>query len=411
MNPAQPALPRATDAQVIALVGIAHGTSHFFHLILAPLFPWIKDAFGLSYSELGLLMTVFFVVSGTGQALGGFVVDRKGALPVLMGGVACLIVAALGLAASQSYGSLLLFAGVAGLGNAVFHPADFTLLNKRISAPRLGHAFSMHGVLGTVGWAVAPVFLAGLASLFHWRVALLAAAALATVVLMLLVAYRDVLDPAAQRDAPTSAKTGDGAGASNFAFLTLPAVWMVFGFFFVTAVALGGIQTFAPSALKDLYGISSAAASMCITVYMVASALGLLSGGFLAARAQHHEHVVAGALAAAGLLAMCLATGWFTTGSVVFVLALVGFGVGIAGPSRDLMVRAAAPRGATGRVYGVVYSGLDVGLSIAPMMFGAMMDAHHPGWLFVGIGVFLLFAVATALRVGGRQRRTGVQPA
>lgn len=399
-----------SDAQVIALVGVAHGTSHFFHLILAPLFPWIKEAFGLSYAELGLLVSVFFVVSGIGQALGGFIVDRKGALPVLMAGVGFLIIAALGLSASQSYGMLLVFAGVAGLGNSVFHPADFTLLNKRVSAARLGHAFSMHGVMGTIGWAIAPVFLAGLAALFHWRVALLAAAALATVVLLLLVAYRDLLEPAELR-VISPAQKGASADGSPLNFLSLPAVWMVFGFFFVTAIALGGIQTFAPSALRDLYAISPAVASLCITVYMTASALGLLAGGFLAARARQHEHVVAGALATSGVLAMLLATGWFHTGLVIFVLALIGFGNGLAGPSRDLMVRAAAPRGATGRVYGVVYSGLDVGLSIAPLLFGAMMDAHHPGWLFIAIGIFLVIAVATALRVGGHKRTVGVQPA
>ncbi|MSQ60803.1 MAG: MFS transporter [Betaproteobacteria bacterium] len=399
---------RGTDTQVIALVGIAHGTSHFFHLILAPLFPWLKDAFGLSYSELGFLMTVFFVVSGIGQALGGFVVDRKGALPVLMAGVLCLALSALGLAASQSYLSLLIFAGVAGLGNSVFHPADFTLLNQRVSAPRLGHAFSMHGVMGTAGWAAAPIFLAGLGTLFHWRVALLAAAALAIVVLMLLVAYRDVLQPVPP--AKPAAKA-EGTPGLSLGFLSLPSVWMIFGFFFVTAIALGGIQVFAPSALKEIYGITAATASMSITVYMSASAAGLLSGGFLAARTQHHENIVAGALAASGVLAMLLSTGWFNTGVVIFVLALIGFGNGIAGPSRDLMVRAAAPRGATGRVYGVVYSGLDVGLAIAPLMFGAMMDAHHTGWLFIGIGAFLMVAVSTALRVGGRKRAGGVQPA
>ena len=134
------------DAQVIGLVGLAHATSHFFHLSLAPLFPWLKDAFALSYAELGLLMTVFFMVSGIGQALAGFVVDRLGAAPVLFVGIALLGLAALGLAASQSYPMLMLFAGVAGLGNSVFHPADFTLLNKRVSVPRLGHAFSMHGL-------------------------------------------------------------------------------------------------------------------------------------------------------------------------------------------------------------------------------------------------------------------------
>ncbi|KPK32471.1 MAG: MFS transporter, partial [Betaproteobacteria bacterium SG8_40] len=167
------------DAKVIGLVGLGHGTSHFFHLLLAPLFPWLKDAFGLSYAELGLLMTMFFVVSGAGQALAGFVVDRIGALPVLLGGIALLGIAALGLASSNSYTVLMLFSALAGLGNAVFHPADFTVLNRRVTTRRLGHAFSVHGLSGALGWAAAPVFLAGLATLFHWRIALLAAAALA----------------------------------------------------------------------------------------------------------------------------------------------------------------------------------------------------------------------------------------
>jgi len=166
------------DAQIISLVGLAHGTSHFFHLSLAPLFPWLKDAFAVSYAELGLLMSVFFIVSGIGQALAGFVVDRFGALRVLFGGIALLGISALGLAASQNYPMLVFFAGVAGLGNCVFHPADFTLLNRRVSVPRLGHAFSVHGLTGTLGWAVAPVFLAGIATISSWRVALLAAAAL-----------------------------------------------------------------------------------------------------------------------------------------------------------------------------------------------------------------------------------------
>ena len=153
------------DAQVIGLIGLAHGTSHFFHLALAPLFPWLKEAFGVSYAELGLLMSVFFIVSGDGQALAGFVVDRFGALRVLFGGIALLGISALGLAASQTYVMLIFFAGVAGLGNCVFHPADFTLLNRRVSIPRLSHAFSVHGLTGTLGWAVAPLFLAGIASI------------------------------------------------------------------------------------------------------------------------------------------------------------------------------------------------------------------------------------------------------
>ncbi|WP_141104266.1 MFS transporter, partial [Noviherbaspirillum denitrificans] len=181
------------DAQVIGLVGVAHGVSHFFHLILAPLFPWLKEAFSLSYAELGLLMTVFFVISAIGQALAGFVVDRVGARTVLFAGIGFLGLSALVLSQSNSYAMLLAGSMLAGVGNSVFHPADFTLLNKRVSTPRLGHAFSVHGISGNLGWASAPVFLASMAGLFGWRSALLGAACIPFVVLALLFFYRDVL--------------------------------------------------------------------------------------------------------------------------------------------------------------------------------------------------------------------------
>ncbi|HEX7953882.1 MAG TPA: MFS transporter, partial [Burkholderiales bacterium] len=272
------------DAQVISLVGLAHGTSHFFHLALAPLFPWLKEAFAVSYAELGLLMSVFFIVSGVGQALAGFVVDRFGAMRVLFGGIALLGLAALGLAASTNYPMLVLFAGVAGLGNCVFHPADFTLLNRRVSLPRLGHAFSVHGLTGTLGWAVAPVFLAGIASISTWRVALLAASALAFTVLAVLVAFRHLLDPRELGDAVADSTKKKAIPGGILGFMKVPAVWMCFAFFFISSVSFGGIQSFAATALRELYEIPLTYATACITAYMLASAGGIVVGGFLAAR-------------------------------------------------------------------------------------------------------------------------------
>jgi len=187
--------PLRHDAQVIGLVGLAHGVSHFFHLLLAPLFPWIKAEFGLSYAELGLLMTVFFAVSAVVQTASGFVVDRFGAKPVLFGGLGLLGTAALLLSVSPSYAMLLLGAGVAGIGNGVFHPADFTLLNKHVSQPRLGHALSVHGISGNLGWAAAPIFLVTIAEFSTWRTALACASAVAFGVLAVLLAFRHVLDP------------------------------------------------------------------------------------------------------------------------------------------------------------------------------------------------------------------------
>jgi MFS transporter, FSR family, fosmidomycin resistance protein len=408
MTAAAPTFRR--DAQVIGLVGLAHGTSHFFHLILAPLFPWLKDAFALSYAELGLLMTVFFVVSGTGQAVAGFVVDRLGPLPVLLSGIALLALAALGLSVSNSYPMLMAFAALAGLGNSVFHPADFTLLNRRVSPPRLGHAFSVHGLSGTLGWAAAPVFLAGLATLFHWRVALLAAAGLAFAVLVFLAAFRHLLDPKDVSDAVARSPAAAG-GSGALGFLRLPAVWMCFAFFLISAMSFGGIQSFAPAALRDLYAVPFTFATACITAYMLASAAGLAAGGFIAAKTRYHDRVIAVAFSISGLLAVLVASATLPAWMIMPVLGLIGFGAGIAGPSRDLLVRAAAPKGATGRVYGVVYSGLDIGLSISPVMFGALMDASHPGWVFVMIGVFQVGALLTAVGVGEKAARRAAQAA
>jgi MFS family permease len=394
------------DARVIGLVGLAHGVSHFYHLILAALFPWLKPAFDLSYAQLGLLMTVFFVISGVGQALAGFVVDRVGAFRVLLAGVALLGVAALVLAGANGYPMLLAGSMLAGVGNSVFHPADYTLLNQRVSKARLAHGFSVHGISGNLGWAAAPVFLAGVAALSSWRTAVLASAAIPLVVLLLLFFNRGALGAG-----PAAPKRAGAAQEGSFDFLRLPTVWMCFGFFFLSAVALGGIQSFASTSLVALYQVSLASATTAYTAYMLASAGGMIAGGFVATRSQNHDRVIVIAFALAAmmavLLAMAVVPGWM----VVPLMGAIGLASGVAGPSRDLMIRAAAPSNATGRVFGVVYSGLDSGLAVGPLMFGALMDAHHPSWVFLCIGLFQALAIATAVGVGGSKRAPVLQKA
>lgn len=394
-----------SDARVIGLVGLAHGISHFYHVILAALFPWLIPHFNLSHVEVGLLMTVFFVVSGVGQALAGFVVDRFGARAVLFSGVGLLGVSALVLAAAQQYPMLVAGAMLAGLGNSVFHPADYTLLNQRVSAVRLAHAFSVHGISGNIGWALSPLFMTAITTLTDWRTALLCAAALPFAVLAVLALNREALRPnPIVRHAP-------GKGGGSLDFLRLKSVWMCFAFFFVTALALGGIQSFASPALVSLYGMSLAMATSSYTAYMVASAVGMLLGGFLAAGRNDHDKTIAFAFSLAALMAVVLASATVPAWLALVLMGAIGFAAGIAGPSRDLMIKAAAPPNATGRVFGVVYSGLDSGLSVAPLLFGAMMDANHPGWLFIGIGMFQAMAIATAVGVGGNTRALRLQKA
>jgi FSR family fosmidomycin resistance protein-like MFS transporter len=394
------------DARVIGLVGLAHGTSHFYHLILAALIPWLKPAFNLSYTELGMLMTVFFVISGAGQAMAGFVVDRVGARNVLFFGMAMLGISALMLSGAASYGALLAGAVLAGVGNSIFHPADYTLLNQRVSRARLAHGFSVHGISGNIGWAAAPLFLTSIAAVQGWRSALLWAALIPFGVLLVLWLNRYALRPD-----PIVRHSGTAGQGGTLAFLRLPSVWMCFAFFLLTAVALGGIQSFASISLQSLYGISRELATSSYTAYMLASAGGMLVGGFLGAGAKHHDRTVALAFAAAALLALVLAAGAGPAWMALPLMAMIGFCSGIAGPSRDLMIRAAAPKGATGRVYGVVYSGLDSGLAIGPLLFGAAMDAGHPGWVFTGIALFQTLAIATAVGVGGSTRAAQLRTA
>jgi MFS family permease len=394
------------DARVIGLVGMAHGTSHFYHLILAALFPWLKPAFNLSYAELGLLMTVFFVISGIGQALAGFVVDRFGARAVLCSGIALLGLSALALAAAPNYTMLLAGAMLAGVGNSVFHPADYTLLNQRVSKARLAHGFSVHGISGNIGWALSPLFMTFVTSVWGWRTALLSAAVLPLIVLAILFVNRHALRP------DPIVRAAPGSAASNtLDFLRLKSVWMCFAFFFITALALGGIQSFASTAMVALYGMSLALATSAYTTYMAASAVGMALGGFLAARSQDHDRTIAIAFGAAAVLAVLLGMAVLPGWMALVLMGAIGFTSGIAGPSRDLMIRAAAPPNATGRVFGVVYSGLDSGLSVGPLIFGALMDAHRPAWVFVLIGVFQALAIATAVGVGGGTRALRLQKA
>jgi FSR family fosmidomycin resistance protein-like MFS transporter len=406
------AAPLKHDARVIGLVALAHGTSHFFQLAFAPLFPWIKDEFGVSYAELGLCLTVFYVVSGVGQVLAGFLVDRVGAQRVLFSGMALLVVAGLGLALSQNYLMLLLFSALAGLGNCIFHPSDFALLNARVSQPRLGHAFSMHGISGNLGWAVAPLILMPIAATFGWRAAMVTASAVVLAVLALFWVSRRSFDAApvvVSSAGPVPAHHGRAPG--TFGFLKLPVIWLCFAFFAASAMTLGAMQSFATLALRDLYGVSLAITSSALSAYMLAGAVGMVIGGFVVARFRRFDGVIAVALASSAMFALLIAGNVLPGSLLVLLTALLGVGTGIAGPSRDLLVRSVTPKGAAGRVYGVVYSGLDVGLAIAPLLFGALIDRHFPAAVFVGIALFQLLAITVAFGVAGGELKQKVAQA
>ncbi|MBL8337229.1 MAG: MFS transporter [Rhodoferax sp.] len=391
-------VPLRQDAVVIGLVGLAHASSHFSHLLLPLMFPVFMKEFGLSYAELGLLMTSFFVVSGIGQATGGFLVDRMGARPVLFASLATIALACALASVATGYPMLVAVAMLAGLGNSPFHPVDFTIMNQRVSQARLGYAFSAHGLTGNLGWAAAPLFFATLTSLQGWRFAYGAAAVLYLLILLLVFLGRGHLATS------VVARPAEAPRGHDLAFMKLPVVWWCFGFFLLSTMTFAMVQSFAVSLLKAMHGVSFEAATMTLTAYSLSGALGMLGGGVVAARMHSSDKVVASCMCtAAALLALC-GTGWLGGLGTMVVLAATGFAIGIGGPSRDMMIKKATPKGATGRVYGMVYSGLDVGFAAAPVLFGLLMDRGLYGATFFGAALVMLLSVGAALGVGNRTR-------
>lgn len=390
-------VPLAQDAKVMSLVGLAHASSHFGHMLLPPLFPVFMQEFGLSFAQVGLLMSVFFVVSGVGQALAGFVVDKLGARPVLFAALCTFMLACVTASNAQSYAWLIAAAALAGLANSPFHPIDFSILNQRVSTPRLGYAFSMHGLSGSLGWALTPILLVGLMGIMGWRNAYLVTAGVYALVFVVLLVNRDHL-------ITTVVRKQHANEASTLAFLKLPVVWWCFAFFLLSTITLAVVQSYSTSILKAMHGVTLQAATATLTAYMLASAVGILVGGFVSARmgVQRSDKVVAVCMGTGALCMMLAGTGWLGAFGSMALLAATGFAVGIGGPSRDMLIKRATPKGATGRVYGTVYSGLDVGFAVAPLIFGLLMDRALYSLTMITSAFALILAVFAALAVGKR---------
>ncbi len=381
------------DVEIISLIGLAHSISHFFHLIIAPLFPWIKAEFGLTYAELGLLMTTFYVVSSVVQSTSGLLVDRYGARPMLFIGIFLLMISAFILGLSQTYSMLLVGVSIAGLGNGVFHPVDYTMINQLVKYKNLAHAYSVHGVTGYLGWAAAPLFLLSLTALFDsWRVAEFGAGILACVVLLILLYRRKQLDDQVVDENHEE----EVVPMATLAIFKLPSMWLSWFFFYLTSFGFAGIQSFSSSALVDIYQIPISLTASSYTLFMICSALGLIAGGFVATKISDPDRVITTAFLLSGVMAIVTGLGILPGWTVPILFALMGFGGGMAGPARDLMVRAGTPKGASGRVFGLVYSGIDFGAASGPLLFGLFMDWKSPEIIFYSIAVLQLIAVFVA---------------
>jgi MFS family permease len=387
-----------TDVRIMALIGAAHMVSHFLQLTIPPLFPLLRDEFGVSWVQLKLISTVFYTVSGLMQTVAGFLVDRFGARRVLLSGMTLMAVATAAAGLATSYWMLLPIAALVGLGNSVFHPADYSMLNQTVSPRRVARAYSVHGICGNLGWVLAPAIVMPVTHVAGWRTSLIAAAGFA--LLVTLVVAR--LSPGLGRALPATSEAPRPSVGADVRVLLAAPILIAFGYFALLSGAFTGIQTFAVPAVLMIYTAPLALAAGALTAFLLGNASGLLAGGFLADRVHRHTLVaVCGVLAAAAFM-LAMSSGVLPLSMLAVVMAATGFSIGVTSPARDMIVRAATPRGSAGKVFGFVYSGLDLGSLIAPPIYGWFLDHEAPRGMFVVVAAIMVVMILTVVQVGRR---------
>ncbi len=392
------------DGVVIGLVGCAHFFSHFFQLALASMFPVLQPDLGVTYTQLGLLMTVFYTVSGTLQAFAGIVVDRYGGNRLILFGVSTMAIATGAMAFADSYWTLMALIVVSAIGNSIFHPADLSILSLKVSKQRLGRGYSVHQLSGTLGYATSPAIGLSIAVAYDWRTALMVLAALGLIAVVILTLAQPMLDTRERRPATTAA----GEASSFFQLFGNTAIFLGFGYFLFTAGAGKAMDTLGIAAFDQIYHEPVQTLAFGVTAYLLGGAAGIIAGGILADRTERHDRVAVTGLIIAACLIAPVATGMVPFALTLVLCAATGFAAGATGPSRDLLIRAAAPKGATGKVFGLVYCGLDAGSALSPFLFGMFLDAKMPGAIFLGMAVLYTLAITTAIAVSRRGR---VEPA
>ncbi|MDX2314421.1 MAG: MFS transporter [Gammaproteobacteria bacterium] len=401
--------PLASNAKVIALISTGHFLSHFYLLLLPPLFPVLRDVYGVGFTELGLALTAFSLTTGFIQAPVGFLVDRYGARGILIAGVALESVAFILIGVFPVYAALVTLMIIAGIANAVYHPADYAIMSASVAKERMGRAFSIHTFAGYLGAALAPVTMFTLMKWTDWRTALVICGIFGAVVAAIMALNSNVLLDATSRRDDSGAHSATPHHSGLRLLFSLP---ILMGLLFFTGISMAGhgISEFSVSVLHLAYDAPLAEAGIVLSAYLFASPAGVLLGGWVADRTPHHDRFAASCFVVIAAMIFTVAAVDLSLTAIAVLFAIAGLANGLVAPSRDMMIRSVTPPGEMGKVFGFVSIGYNIGGVVAPVMFGYILDNADPGLVFWVVGAISLMTVVTVLATG-RRGRAQSQPA
>jgi len=398
------------DIKVISLVCFPHMMSHAYWLVIPPMYGALIAAFGITgelpFTKIALVTTVFAMATFIFQTPVGFIVDRVGARAVLIGGLAIEAVAIGMFGVATAYWQLLVLAGIAGTGHTVFHPADYAILSARVSEERMGRAFSIHSATGYVGFAIAPIFMTGVAGLWHWRASFILIGIVGLIAALVLLtqseALRDTGQAAKKKDAKPDDETGNNSTRAGIKLLMSLPILMCFLYFVLHQMGGGGIRSFLVAALGEMYSTPEVVAATALSAFTVGSVFGILSGGWVADKFGPRIMTAFATLVPAGILIALM--GWFDIRGVLLigVLALSGYLIGLLIPSRDILLRSVTPTGSMGKVMGFASTGSNLGGALIPVVLGFALDTMGGQWVFWICALFVGAAFLTFITAKSR---------
>ena len=385
------------DAKVISLISVVHFVSHLHGMLLPPVFVLVKGSFGVGYTEIALALTGYNIVSALLQTPAGFLVDRIGPRIMLTGGLLIATTATAIVALLPGYWTFIAAYALLGFANTVYHPADYSILSSVIDGKRIGKAFSIHNFSGYAGFGAAPAFMITCTALWGWHGAYLAASLRALGAAVMLVAAGHILPKAPRRPAPAAKKAEMKDNKVGWDLLLSAPILRNLFFFLCLGMANGGIQTYSVVSQQVMFGTPAAISNIALSGFLLMSAAGVLLGGVIADRTEHHGRVAAIGFACTAVMAILM--GWVALPGYALILVMSVGGVlnGMIQPSRDMMVRAVTPPGSFGKVFGFVTTGLNLGGMVAPLAYGWMMDHGQPQMIYAVVTLFILLALVTAI--------------